>query len=80
MGGHDAPVEGIIITHVRHKNVLVRTREALCQGVEAIEKGLSEELVAVDIREALSILGEITGETTTEEVLDIIFTNFCIGK
>lgn len=69
-----------IVTNRRHRDVLERTRACLERGKEAFLEGRPPELLALDLREALSALGEITGETATEEVLDVIFSRFCIGK
>ncbi len=69
-----------LITNVRHYQALVRAREALLRSLEAWQKGLSAEFLAADLKEALDALGEITGKTTPEEVLDAIFSRFCIGK
>jgi len=74
------PREGIFITHVRHREVLRKTGKAIRRALETMEAGLSEEFVAVDVRHALVSVGEITGETATEEVLERIFSEFCIGK
>ncbi len=64
----------------RHKEVLIRAREALKRCVTTIENGLSNEFIAIDLKEALNRLGEITGETTTDDILNMIFDRFCIGK
>ena len=69
-----------IVTNRRHRDVLERTRACLERGKEAFLEGRPPELLALDLREALSALGEITGETATEEGLDVIFSRFCIGK
>jgi tRNA modification GTPase len=61
---------------VRQQDALSRARTAL----ERAEKQSEEELLAVDLREAISALGEITGDTLGEELLDRIFSQFCIGK
>jgi len=52
----------------------------LSKAGESILKGLSPEFAAFDIREGLNCLGEITGKTMNEEVLDRIFSTFCLGK
>ena len=70
----------IIVTDLRHKIAFERTLALLCAAGEGISKGLSPEFPSFEIREALDHLGEIIGETTTEEVLDSIFSRFCIGK
>ncbi len=70
-----------VAPNLRQKMALERTKEALERAIENLKKPqFFPELVAVDLREALSSLGEITGETTTEDLLDRIFSNFCIGK
>lgn len=68
------------ITNMRHKNALEKAHESLMHVYSGFEKGLSPELIAVDLQTSLSFLGEITGETATEDILDAVFSNFCIGK
>jgi tRNA modification GTPase len=72
--------ETLIISSVRHSRALTSAKEGLIRAREAARQGLSEELLSVDIRDALMALGEITGETTTEDILDEIFRCFCVGK
>ena len=72
--------EEVIITSVRHRDALERAEEALDGALNALREGLSPELTAVEVREALDAIGLITGETTDEEILDRIFSKFCIGK
>lgn len=69
-----------LLTTERHKRALEKTREHVMQARSAIEQGLSGELLSIDLRAALSALGSITGEITNEDVLDSIFSRFCIGK
>ena len=52
----------------------------LDEVIKGGQKGVPPELIAVDIRGALSCLGEVTGEVTADDVLDVIFSRFCIGK
>lgn len=68
------------ISNVRHRDVLVRSAIALDLFALHQGQGLSPDLLAVDLRDALSSLGEITGATTPDAVLDLIFSTFCIGK
>ncbi|MCK5816896.1 MAG: tRNA uridine-5-carboxymethylaminomethyl(34) synthesis GTPase MnmE [Candidatus Marinimicrobia bacterium] len=70
----------IAITKHRHKNALNNASEALVRTKEALASGLSNEFLALDIREAISALDEITGHTTSEDVLNNIFDHFCVGK
>ena len=72
--------EEIVITNSRHKSVIEETIKSLQQTIEAIKGNSTEEIISVDLRFALDKLGEITGETTSEDILSHIFNNFCIGK
>jgi tRNA modification GTPase len=69
-----------MIAHLRHKVALEKAAERLLRAREGLCDGLPHELAALEIREALDALGEITGHTTTEDVLERIFSRFCIGK
>ncbi len=71
---------GVIVTNVRHFEALQRSHESILRGIEGVDNQLPSDLLAMDIREALHYLGEITGEITTDEILGNIFKNFCIGK
>lgn len=70
----------VLVTSARHHAVLRRARGELVQALETLDSRLQAELLAFDIRSALDILGEITGRVSSEDVLDQIFQNFCIGK
>lgn len=72
--------EPLVITCLRHQEALLHTRQALARAAQSLGKGMALEFIALDIKEALSYLGEITGEVTSEEVLDLIFSQFCLGK
>lgn len=74
------PVESVWVTNVRHKNALVRAQQSLLKALESVAQRMSGEFIAVDLRAALDSLGEIVGETTTEDILTEIFSTFCIGK
>jgi tRNA modification GTPase len=69
-----------VITNARHFDLLRRTSEALNSARELVRQGLSEEIILARLYEALRFLGEITGETTPDEILSQIFSSFCIGK
>jgi tRNA modification GTPase len=71
---------GILVTNVRHCHCLEGAQEALSRAARALRDGLSEEFALVDLHGALRALGEITGETTVEDLLGEIFSRFCIGK
>jgi tRNA modification GTPase len=69
-----------MIVHLHQKTALEKAAAVLARAREGLLVALPPELVALEVREALNALGEITGKTTPEEVLDRIFANFCIGK
>ena len=70
----------VIITNTRHINALDRALESLKNVIESLNNHVSLELVAVDIYNVWSVLGEITGETNNEKIINSIFMNFCVGK
>jgi tRNA modification GTPase len=72
--------ETLVITNIRHRSALVKTKEAIENIFETINVGLPMDLIAVDLKEALDALSEVTGEISSEDVLDHIFSNFCVGK
>jgi tRNA modification GTPase len=72
--------EGALVTNARHYQALVKVSEALMSIKKGLDELLPGDLLALDIRVALHYLGEITGEITTEDRLDYIFSKFCIGK
>lgn len=71
---------GALICDLRHKEALLRAREALVSFERLVQDGAPIELAACELRLVLTSLGEITGETTTNDILDRIFSRFCIGK
>ncbi|TPN82284.1 tRNA uridine-5-carboxymethylaminomethyl(34) synthesis GTPase MnmE [Aquimarina algicola] len=69
-----------IVTNTRHYDSLLKALEEIQKVQYGIDNGLSGDLMAIDIRQALYHFGEITGEITNDDVLGNIFANFCIGK
>ena len=69
-----------IVTNTRHYDALLKALEEINRVQEGIDEGLSGDLMAIDIRQALYYFGEITGEITNDDLLGNIFANFCIGK
>ncbi|MDB6040495.1 MAG: tRNA modification GTPase MnmE, partial [Verrucomicrobiales bacterium] len=69
-----------VMINSRHQAALQRARESLSHTIEAMKSELSLELVAMDLRMAANAVGEVVGKTTTEDLLDAIFSQFCIGK
>jgi len=72
--------DDVIITNIRHYDSLLRVSESLGRVISGLDEKIPEDLIAIDIRQAIHYLGEITGEITTDEILGNIFRNFCIGK
>lgn len=76
----DINTSDFMLTNTRHKILIENALGSLEKAVASVKDGLSEEFTATDLRSALNYLGEITGEVPTEEILDRIFSNFCVGK
>ncbi len=74
------PRDGVVVTHVRHRAALERAEASLNDALASVQQGIEPECVAVDLRGAADALGEIVGTITSDEVLDEIFSEFCIGK
>ena len=69
-----------VAVNARHQACLMRAKECLSRAIESLEAGEEPEFTALDLREALTAVGEIAGVVDTEEILGEIFGNFCIGK
>lgn len=69
-----------VVTNLRHKTALEKSSDHLKKSINSIESKLSGEFIAVDLRNAESALGEIIGKVTTDDILNNIFSQFCIGK
>ena len=80
LGGELVIGESPIVTNARHQEALRRANEALNYAIESLENGMPPDLIAVDLRMSLDGLGDIVGKTTTEDILDRIFSQFCVGK
>jgi tRNA modification GTPase len=79
-GSVDSEAVGLLITDSRHYDLLRRTQSSLESSMELLDRNASEEVVLVGLHNALRFLGEITGETTADDILTQIFSTFCIGK
>ncbi len=69
-----------VVTNVRHHEHLTGTDDALARALAGLDAGATPDWLAMDLRVALQHLGELTGEITTDDLLDSIFSKFCIGK
>ena len=77
---NDATHSALLITDARHHDLLRRAQDELQSSAQLLANRASEELTLVGLHNALRYLGQITGETTAEDILTQIFTTFCIGK
>jgi tRNA modification GTPase len=80
VGGRDQWQEEACAPNIRHKQALLLADEACRRIADSLTARRSCDLIAVDIQECLDQLGIIVGTTTTEDILDVIFTQFCLGK
>lgn len=72
--------EFVVLSRARHRDALVSARSALGQFLSGLGEGRELETLAIDLRDALFAVGQVTGATATDDVLDVIFSSFCIGK
>ncbi|MCM2358410.1 MAG: tRNA uridine-5-carboxymethylaminomethyl(34) synthesis GTPase MnmE [Geobacteraceae bacterium] len=80
---HGRAVDGrefVALSRARHRDALVKAQGFVARFGDSLAAGVGLELLAWELREALQAVGEVTGETTPDEVLDLIFSRFCIGK
>ena len=75
----DLSASDVVFT-MRQRVVLSRALDILEQTSDSLNEGIGYELVAIDLRKALDTIGEVTGEVLTDDILDRIFSEFCIGK
>jgi len=72
--------EGVVIANLRHKNALEQAKASLTRAILAFTENQPLEIIALEIRDSLDNLGEIVGTVTTDDILNKIFSDFCIGK
>lgn len=70
----------LLVTSSRHRDALQKAQEDVQSAIQALDQGMTGDFLSIDLRAALKELGTITGEITNEDVLDSIFSRFCIGK
>ena len=79
-GVEDTSTQGFLVTDARHHDLLTRAGSEISESLTSLDSRMSEEIVLIGLHNSLRYLGEITGETTTEDMLTRIFSTFCIGK
>ncbi|MGH2541353.1 MAG: tRNA uridine-5-carboxymethylaminomethyl(34) synthesis GTPase MnmE [Ardenticatenaceae bacterium] len=80
MGGQVAPSDALLVTNPRHKEAIQQARDHVVAALASAALGLPADFLTIDLHAAVNALGEVTGETATEDLLDAIFSRFCIGK
>jgi tRNA modification GTPase len=72
--------QGVLLSSLRHKDALVRAKTSLSLAMDSVKNKMSPEFVVLDIKGALDAIGEVVGKTVTDDILNKIFSDFCIGK
>ena len=80
LDGHAASADDALLGNTRHKDALYRAKEAMEHCMETITMRMPEDFISLDLQDANRALGEITGDTSDDEIIDRIFTKFCLGK
>ena len=70
----------VIITNIRHKNLIDKALDSVKKAKETMEQKMPLDIIAIFIKEILEVLGNITGEVVTDDIIDEIFSKFCLGK
>ena len=72
--------QDIVITNVRHKNLIEKALQSVKKAQKTIEEEMPLDIIAIFIKDILDDLGNITGEVVTDDIIDEIFSKFCLGK
>lgn len=78
--GKITAADNVLVSNSRHKHALERAKQHLLEAGRGMQQSVPPDLVSIDLKSAWEILGEITGNTVTEDLIDRIFADFCIGK
>ena len=70
----------IIITNIRHKNQIHKAYESIEKAIDTVNMGMPIDIIAVEIKQILENLGNITGDNVSEDIINEIFSKFCLGK
>ena len=76
----DVKNDAVFISNTRQRDSLVKSKKSVCLALEAAEGGMPFDILYVDLEDALSALGEVVGTTVQEEIIDTVFSRFCVGK
>ena len=72
--------DGVIVTNIRHKNLIHKAIENIKKAMDSISQKMPIDITAICIKETLEDLGEITGDNVSEDIINKIFSKFCLGK
>lgn len=72
--------ESTVVTNVRQKELLQQALDSICDGIEMLDRGEALDFVEMDLRRCWDLMGEITGESVTDDIIDEVFSRFCLGK
>ena len=72
--------DDVLITNVRHKELIDKARDSLSSVLKDLDCNVPIDMISIEIQNAVQYLGEITGETVSEDVIGGIFKKFCLGK
>ena len=72
--------DGDVVTNMRHIEALTNAHSALCRALDALNMGVPQDIASIDLNLAMDSLGEITGQTVSDDIVSKIFHNFCVGK
>lgn len=75
----DAAAQGVLTSAMEIQRI-TEAKEKLTQAIAGLEEGFTPDLITIDLTEAASALGEVTGQTVTEQMIEQIFSRFCVGK
>jgi tRNA modification GTPase len=70
----------LIINNVRHKNLLTKAKQSLEEVISSIRQGMTIDFIEIDLKQAMEYLGLIVGKSVSDDLMDKIFNEFCIGK
>ena len=73
-------LNSLLLTNVRHIDLIKKAVDCVDRAIGAVDSGLTLDMVSIDIQDAWNFLGEITGVSNTEEIVNTIFSKFCVGK
>lgn len=78
--GGGLSVKDVYVTNVRHRDILIKAKNSVVKGVETLNTGYPVDIASIEFRDAYLKLGEITGDTVADDIIDRIFKDFCLGK